>query len=125
MQQRAAALDLLAAGREDAFTAAARTLAPRQAPVVSTAHLHAARTTVREQVDILASRLQSLRRATFRQLTSDCADTYEVVARFLAVLELYRAASVSFDQLAPLGELYVTWAAAGQPPASTGQEDEG
>jgi len=116
---------LLGLGPAEFAVIAARTLAPRQVPVVSTAHLHAARTTVREQVDILASRLQNLRRATFRQLTSDCADTYEVVARFLAVLELYRAASVSFDQLAPLGELYVTWAAAGQPPASTGQEDEG
>ena len=116
---------LLGLGPAEFAVIAARTLAPRQAPVVSTAHLHAARTTVREQVDILASRLQSLRRATFRQLTSDCADTYEVVARFLAVLELYRAASVSFDQLAPLGELYVTWAAAGPLPAGTGQEDEG
>ncbi len=104
---------------------AAHTLAPRKVPVVSTAHLHMARTTVREQVDILVSRLQKLRRATFRQLSSDCAGTYEVVARFLAVLELYRSASVSFDQLAPLGELYVTWSAADQPPVSTGQEDEG
>jgi segregation and condensation protein A len=76
--------------------------------------LHVARTTVREQVEILAGRLASLRRATFRQLSSDSADTYEVVARFLAVLELYRSGSVSFDQLAPLGELYVTWAADGR-----------
>ena len=116
---------LLGLGPAEFAVIAARTLAPRRPPVVSTAHLHLPRTTVREQVDILTSRLQKLRRATFRQLTSDCADTYEVVARFLAVLELYRAASVSFDQLTPLGELYVTWAAAGQPPASTGQEDEG
>ena len=116
---------LLGLGPAEFAVIAARTLAPRPAPEVSTAHLHTARTTVREQVDILASRLQRLRRATFRQLTSDCEDTYEVVARFLAVLELYRAASVSLDQLAPLGELYVTWAAAGQPPAGTGQEDEG
>jgi len=61
---------------------------------------------------VVLRQLASLRRATFRQLSSDCADTYEVVARFLAVLELYRSGSVSFDQLAPLGELYVTWAAA-------------
>jgi segregation and condensation protein A len=116
---------LLGLGPAEFAVIAARTLAPRRPPVVSTAHLHLPRTTVREQVDILSSRLQKLRRATFRQLTSDCAGTYEVVARFLAVLELYRAASVSFDQLAPLGELYVTWAAAAQPPAGTGQEDEG
>ena len=50
-------------------------------------------------------------RATFRRLAADCAGTYEVVARFLALLELYREGSVSFDQVTPLGELYVTWVA--------------
>ena len=29
----------------------------------------------------------------------------------LALLELYREGSVSFDQITPLGELYVTWVA--------------
>ena len=48
-------------------------------------------TSVREQAEILSGRLARLRRATFRQLTADCDGTYEVVARFLAVLELYRA----------------------------------
>jgi segregation and condensation protein A len=121
---------LLGLGAAEFAAIAARTLTPRPAPVVSTAHLHAARTTVREQLDILSGRLMSLRRATFRQLSSDCVDTYEVVARFLAVLELYRSGSVSFDQLAPLGELYVTWVPDGQPAGetgagSTGQEEEG
>ena len=32
-----------------------------------------------------------------------------MVARFLALLELYREDAVSFEQVAPLGELYVTW----------------
>jgi segregation and condensation protein A len=32
-----------------------------------------------------------------------------VVASFLALLELYREGAVSFEQMAPLGELYVTW----------------
>ena len=50
-----------------------------------------------------------MRRATFRALTSDCAGTFEIVARFLAVLELYREAAVSFEQVEPLGELHVTW----------------
>ena len=93
---------------------AARTLAPRPVPEVSTAHLHTPQTTVREQAAILASQLTRLGRATFRQLAADCAGTYEVVARFLALLELYREGSVEFDQVAPLGELYVTWVA-GEP----------
>jgi len=102
---------------------AARALAPKKPPVVSTAHLHIPRTSVREQAEILAARLRELRRATFRQLTSDCAGTYEVVARFLAVLELYREARVTLDQIAPLGELFVSWSDA-QPPGPVMTADE-
>jgi segregation and condensation protein A len=101
---------LLGLGPDEFAAIAARALTPRQPPVVSIAHLHVARTTVREQVEILTGRLRELQRATFRQLSADCDDTYEVVARFLAVLELYRSSRVSFDQVAPLSDLYVTWA---------------
>jgi segregation and condensation protein A len=104
---------------------AARALAPRRPPVVSTAHLHIPRTTVHEQAEILAARLREVRRATFRQLTSDCAGTYEVVARFLAVLELYRDGRVSFDQVVPLGDLFVTWSDAGPSgPVLTADEED-
>jgi segregation and condensation protein A len=102
---------LLGLGPAEFAAIAARTLAPKKLPVVSTEHLHMPRTSVREQVEILAGRLRELRRATFRRLTSDCAGTYEVVARFLAVLDLYRDGRVSLDQLTPLGELYVSWTA--------------
>jgi chromatin segregation and condensation protein Rec8/ScpA/Scc1 (kleisin family) len=57
-----------------------------------------------------------VRRATFRQLIADCAGTFEVVARFLAVLELYRDGRVGLDQVAPLGDLYVSWAELPAPP---------
>jgi segregation and condensation protein A len=110
---------LLGLGATEFAAIAARTLAPRQPPVVSTAHLHIPRTSVREQTEILAVRLRDLRRATFRQLTSDCAGTYEVVARFLAVLELYRESRITMDQVTPLGELYVTWS--DEPPPADGQ----
>jgi segregation and condensation protein A len=69
---------------------AAAVLAPRKAPVVSTAHLHMPKTTVREQAVILAAKLRLAGRASFRELSADCDGTYEIVARFLAVLELYR-----------------------------------
>jgi segregation and condensation protein A len=100
---------LLGLGPAEFAAIAARTLAQKKPPVVSTEHLHTPRTTVREQVEILTMRLRELRRATFRRLTSDCADTYEVVARFLAVLDLFRDGRVTLDQLTPLGELYVSW----------------
>ncbi|GAT64718.1 segregation/condensation protein A [Planomonospora sp. ID91781] len=88
---------------------ARRAFAPKTPPSVSVAHIYQPLANVREQAVILVERLRRLRRATFRALTSDCAGTFEVVARFLAVLELFREAAVSFEQVEPLGELYVTW----------------
>jgi segregation and condensation protein A len=100
---------LIGIGATEFAAIAGRVLAPREPPRVSTAHLHVPRTSVREQAEILLARLRSLRRATFRQLIADCAGTYEVVARFLAILELYRDGQISLDQAAPLGDLFVTW----------------
>ena len=100
---------LLGIGSAEFAAIAARVLAPRLPPTVSIAHLHVPRTSVREQAEILLARLRSLRRATFRQLIADCAGTYEVVARFLAILELYRDGQVSLDQAVALGDLIVSW----------------
>jgi len=83
-------------------------LAPKPPPKVDTQHIHSPMISVREQARIVAARLRELGRASFRQLTANAA-SYEVVASFLALLELYREGAVSFEQMAPLGELYVTW----------------
>jgi segregation and condensation protein A len=116
---------LLGLGPAEFARIAALALAPRPVPVVSTEHIHTPRTSVREQTEILAVRLRMLGRATFRHLTSDCAGTYEVVARFLALLDLYRDGNVSFEQLVPLGDLYVTWAGNETGRSSTaGEEDD-
>jgi segregation and condensation protein A len=100
---------LIGLGPAEFAAIAARVLAPRKPTAVSTAHLHVPRTSVREQAEILLARLRTLHRATFRQLIADCAGGYEVVARFLAVLELYRDGRINLDQEAPLADLYVSW----------------
>jgi len=115
---------LLGLGPAEFARIAALALAPRPAPVVSTEHIHMPRTSVREQAEIVAGRLRTLGRATFRHLTSDCAGTYEVVARFLALLDLYRDGSVSFEQRVPLGDLHVIWAGNGTGPLSTAREED-
>lgn len=102
---------LLGLSADQFASIAASVLAPRIVPVVSTSHLHVPRTTVREQAVILSAKLRAAGRASFGELSADCEDTYEVVARFLAVLDLYRDKQVSFEQEAPLGDLYITWAA--------------
>jgi segregation and condensation protein A len=104
---------LLGLGPTEFARIAARVLAPRPAPEVSTAHIHSPLTTVAEQAVILRRRLRALGRASFARLTADCAGTYEVVARFLAVLDLYQDGSLSFDQQAPFGDLYLTWTGCG------------
>ena len=88
---------------------AASALAPKPAPTVSIAHIHAVRVSVREQAAVLVDRLRRHPSSTFRGLTGDAESTLVVVARFLALLELYREGAVAFDQVTPLGELHIRW----------------
>ena len=89
---------------------AARALTPKAPPVVSTEHIHAAFVSIREQAVLISERLRALGgKASFRQLSSGAAGNYEIVASFLALLELYREDVITFEQVAPLGELYVSW----------------
>ena len=100
---------LMTVSPEQLARIAAEALRPKPLPTVSIEHVHAARVSVREQAVILRERLARSRRSTFRALTQDCQHTTELVARFLALLELYREGVVAFDQVAPLGELWVRW----------------
>jgi segregation and condensation protein A len=101
---------------------------------VSLEHLHTPQVSVREHAAVLRDRLEREGQATFRSLVADCGHTREVVARFLALLDLYRSAVVVFDQVDPLGELCVLWTGdaqqsvavtdLGEEPDSDGQDDE-
>ena len=88
---------------------AAKALAPKLPPVVSIDHVHLVRVSVREHAAVLRDKLIHARVATFRALCADCGSTLEVVARFLALLELYREGLVGFEQVQALGELTVRW----------------
>ncbi|TQN31489.1 condensin subunit ScpA [Haloactinospora alba] len=88
---------------------AARTLTPTEPPGVSVSHLYQPHTSVREQGAVVVDALRRGERLTFTELTADCAGTFEVVARFLALLELFRSGNVEFEQAEPLAELVVTW----------------
>jgi segregation and condensation protein A len=88
---------------------AVKAMTPKPVPVVAIDHVHMVRVSVREHMLILREKLIRLRTATFRTLCADCTSVLEVVARFLALLELYREGLVSFDQMTALGELTVTW----------------
>jgi len=121
---------------------ALKAFTPKPPPVVSIAHIHMVRVSVREHANIVKDRLIEQRVATFTDLCIDCESTLEVVARFLAMLELYRENLVDFEQVHALGELVVRWigpedptvtidveeyegAPAPTPPAATDTDDTG
>lgn len=88
---------------------AAAALEPKPEPRVATAHLHRPLVSVREQAALLVDRLRDAGTTTFRALSADCPTRLHVVARFLALLELYRVRAVTFEQVTALGELTVRW----------------
>jgi segregation and condensation protein A len=91
-------------------TLAEQTLTPRVIPTVGLTHLHAPRVSVREQAAEVVRQLRAGGRVTFRALLGEVRDRGIIIARFLAILELYRLAAVSFEQASPLGDLEVQWA---------------
>ena len=94
----------------DAFAAlAARALEPKPELELSLQHIHAPAVSVREQAEVVVERLRRIGTMTFRALCGDAPDTLTTVARFLALLELFRENVVAFDQVTPLGELTVRW----------------
>lgn len=85
--------------------------APKQIPTVGVDHLHAPLVSIREQAAVVVTLLRSAESLTFRDLVSGITEPGVVVARFISVLELYRHAALSFEQLEPLGELTLRWSA--------------
>jgi segregation and condensation protein A len=88
---------------------AARAMTPKVAPTVGLEHLHAPQVSVREQAGIIGVRLRRERVCSFRSLVADADSTLVIVARFLALLELFREAAIAFEQPEALGELMVRW----------------
>ena len=97
---------------------------PKPPPTVSLAHLHMGRVSVREHAALLRIRLAERGQATFSELVTDCEHTVEIVARFLALLELYREATVQFEQTEALAELHVRWIGGSMADASVAAEQD-
>ena len=89
-----------------------RVLTPKTAPTLSVDHLHLPLVSVAAEALVVVSALRRHTTMTFRGLVSDAANTLVVVARFLALLELYKEGSVRFEQILALGELQITWTGA-------------
>ena len=105
---------------------AAKAMEPKEKPAneVGMAHLHVKAVSVREQAAIITAMLtagmpkpEELAAGwtgvpvSFATLSADAESAMVVIARFLALLELFRDQLVGFEQENPLGELLVHWSA--------------
>ncbi|MEW5659740.1 segregation/condensation protein A [Streptomyces cinereoruber] len=100
---------ILSIGAEGLAKLAVKAMRPRAEPQVYVEHIHAPLVSVREQAAVVAALLRERGTAPFRELIEDAGDTLTVVARFLALLELYRERAVALDQETALGDLTVSW----------------
>ena len=91
---------------------AASVFRPRPPEVVEVGHVHKVGVSVPEQAVRILDMFRLVgpdRWLGFEALTRDCGVSLEVVGRFLALLELYKAQVVVFEQVESLGELKVAW----------------
>jgi len=100
---------LLGVGAQRFAAIAERVLTPKVAPVVAVQHLHTSLVSVAEESRMVVEALRHSKSLNFRNLIADADSTLVVVARFLALLDLYRQGVLRFDQVIALGELQITW----------------
>ena len=100
---------LIGVGPERFAAIADRVLTPKVAPVVAVEHLHSALVSVAEESKLVVEALRKDRTVSFRSLVSEADSTLVVVARFLALLDLYRQGALRFEQVVALGELQISW----------------
>ncbi|MGW7454661.1 segregation and condensation protein A [Streptomyces sp. NPDC054787] len=100
---------VISIGAEGFARLAVKAMQPKAKPQVYVDHIHAPLVSVREQAGLVVRMLKARGEATFQELTEDADDTLTVVARFLALLELYREKAVVLDQETALDTLTVRW----------------
>ncbi|WP_030162949.1 segregation and condensation protein A [Streptomyces sp. NRRL S-244] len=100
---------VISIGAEGFARLAVKAMQPKAKPQVYVDHIHAPLVSVREQAAVVVALLKARGEATFQELTEDAEDTLTVVARFLALLELYREKAVVLDQEEALRTLTVRW----------------
>jgi segregation and condensation protein A len=100
---------LIGVGPQRFAAIAERVLTPKASPVVSIEHLHLALVSVAEESRVVVEALRRSKSISFRNLVSDAQNTMVIVARFLALLDLYRQGVLRFDQVIAMGELQISW----------------
>ncbi|BDH11077.1 hypothetical protein HOK021_22560 [Streptomyces hygroscopicus] len=116
---------VISTGAEGFAKLAVKAMQPKARPQVYVDHIHAPLVSVREQAEVMMARLREAGESSFQELCADAPDTLTVVARFLALLELYRERVVVLEQEEALGALNVRWTGAeGAEPVVTDEFDQ-
>jgi segregation and condensation protein A len=105
---------LIGVGSQRFAAIANRVLTPKTTPTFNIEHIHRPLVSVAEQALKVVEHLRRASRITFRALIADADSTLVVVARFLALLELYKEGVVRFEQVISLGELQISWVGTAQ-----------
>ena len=100
---------LIGVGPQRFAAIAERVLTPKAPTVVAVEHLHSALVSVAEESKLVVEALRKGRTVSFRNLIQGADSTLVVVARFLALLDLYRQGALRFEQVIALGELQISW----------------
>ena len=100
---------LIGVGAQRFAAIAERVLTPKVTPVVAVEHLHMPLVSVTAESKRVVEALRHSKSLSFRNLISDADSTLVVVARFLALLDLYRQGVLRFEQVIALGELHISW----------------
>lgn len=100
---------LIGVGPERFAVIADRVLFPKAPPVVSVEHIHRPLVNVAEQSKFVIAALRLAKHLSFRALVHDAEEPMVVVARFLALLDLYRTGSLRFEQLEAFTDLQISW----------------
>lgn len=100
---------LIGVGPERFAAIADRVMAPKTPPVVPVEHIHRPLVNVADESRKVIDFLRSNKSMSFRALCADAGEPMIVIARFLALLDLYRTGSLRFEQVIALGELQISW----------------
>ncbi|MFJ9828119.1 segregation/condensation protein A [Streptomyces sp. NPDC101160] len=115
---------VISIGAEGFAKLAVKAMQPKAKPQVYVDHIHAPLVSVREQAGVVVALLREHGTLGFRELVAGVDDTLTVVARFLALLELYREKAVALDQETALGDLTVSWTGGNGTDAASAVTDE-
>jgi segregation and condensation protein A len=117
--------DVLArVGAIDVARAAGMALAPKPQVLLDTSHVAPIRASVRDAIVDVSSKLQGRAAVGFTELCAGITDRLEIVVRFLALLELFKAGAVDLGQGDRFGDISASWTGEAEPEDMVALVDE-